>query len=527
MSATILTNNSKYLSLVPQNQQEFTQGQKCIIEIPADIGAIKGSDSYLAIDVLNTSARANRWALPGSAQVLIEQVDIFAGSGAGGMLLESLQNYNQWASVEELYEKNDWSSQQSKEGGPPLPETPLQCTGLRAVESDRIIECGSVEKASVNGQFSPVDVNGNAKFTSRRVCIPLKCGIFNHWADEEKIVPILALHGLRIEITFAQNDLCLARIGHVQDGVSKDSVTTGFDFTAVIIGATTVDIPNMTSIEASGLAVGIAGKLQRLTFADTTPNAETVSITGLALAAGTLTVTFTPALVAAYNPGVAAATLKVTTGEDLSYRVTKCELRAVQIIAPQEMERKMLQGMKYPFITYSHFIDTIPAASRRHVVDVPSTASRSKAMFSMLVDTSKETSQQQPHYLSGDPPSASKLNSLVYYIANRLHPLRPYDPRARKDRCLALNETSKAFAAINKMSLSLGSSNGSDLDGYTNPFLCSRELGRGQYSYDLRAAEPQIRLGFTAIRTDNFRVHTFVFQENVIHVGSDGVSIEI
>ena len=525
MSASILTNNSKYISLVPQNQQEFTQGQKCVIELPPDIGAIKGSDSYLAIDVLNTSARANRWALPGSAQVLIEQVDIFAGSGAGGMLLESLQNYNQWAAVEELYERNDWSSSQSKEGGPPLPEVPLQCTGLRAVETDRVIECGSVEKASVNGQFSPIDVDGNAKFTSRRVCIPLKCGIFNHWAEEEKIVPVLALHGLRIEITFAQNDLCLARIGHVQNGVSKDSVTEGFDFGAVIIGATTVDISDITSIEASGLAVGVPGKYQRITFKDAV-NEETVSITGLALAGTTLTVTFTPGLTNAYNPAT-PATLKVAEGEDLSYRVTKCELRAVQIIAPPEMERKMLQGMKYPFITYSHFIDTIPAASQRHVVDVPSTASRSKAMFSMLVDTSKETSQQQPHYLSGDPPSASKLNSLVYYIANRLHPLRPYDPRARRDRCLTLNETSKAFAAINKMSLSLGSSDGSDLDGYTNPFLCSRELGRGQYSYDLRAAEPQIRLGFTGTRASNFRVHTFVFQENVIHVSSDGVSIEI
>ncbi len=526
MSATILTNNSKYLSLVPQNQQQFTQGQKCIIEIPPDIGAIKGSDSYLAIDILNNSARANRWALPGSAQVLIEQIDIFAGSGAGGMLLESLQNYNQWCAIEELYHGNDWSSAQTKEGGPPLPETPLRCTGLRANEVDRIIECSTVDKASVNGQFSPIDNAGNAKFTSRRVCIPMKTGIFNHWSEEEKIVPVLAMHGLRIEITFAQNDVCLARIGHVQGGVAKDSVTTGYTFTAVNAPATAVVIPNIESIEASGFAIGVAGAYQRITFSDDAQAPETHSVVNLGLVGTDLTVTLADPLARNWDPATNNGKLKMAP-ETLSYQVTKCELRAVQIIAPPEMERKMLQGMKYPFITYSHFIDTIPSSSNRHVVDVPSVASRAKSMFSLLVDVNKETDQQQPHYLSGDPPSASNLNSVVYYIANRLHPLRPYDPRARRDRCLALNETSKAFSAINKMSLSLGSSAGSDLDGYTNPFLVSRELGRGQYSYDLRSAEPQIRLGFTGARNNNFRVHTFVFQENVIHVSSDGVSIEI
>ena len=57
--------NSKIFSLVPTNGTEFVgkHGQKIIFEVEPSVGLLKARESYLVLNVLNTSSDYSRLAL--------------------------------------------------------------------------------------------------------------------------------------------------------------------------------------------------------------------------------------------------------------------------------------------------------------------------------------------------------------------------------------------------------------------------------------------------------------------------------
>ena len=121
-------------------------------------------------------------------------------------------------------------------------------------------------------------------------------------------------------------------------------------------------------------------------------------------------------------------------------------------------------------------------------------------MFSMYEDPAENANQDLgiSQYYEGLAPGEAgfNLSSVVYFINNKLYPLRAYDPRCIGDKVITQNELVKSWGAINKMPKCLGSAHGHDLDIYTNRFLHARELARGQAVFNLQNAEPQIRLAF-------------------------------
>ena len=52
------TSNAKYVSLIPENGTQFNPNQKVVFNLDPSLGWIKGRDSYLVFDVLNTSLRS-------------------------------------------------------------------------------------------------------------------------------------------------------------------------------------------------------------------------------------------------------------------------------------------------------------------------------------------------------------------------------------------------------------------------------------------------------------------------------------
>tara|TARA_R110000850_G_scaffold221150_2_gene346907 strand:+ start:149 stop:1702 length:1554 start_codon:yes stop_codon:yes gene_type:complete len=513
---TLMRKGSQVLSLVPQNQQEFTAGQKCVIIVPPDIGYLKGRSSYLVVDVLNTSPTFQRWMLPGSGQCLISQLDIFAGSGAGGLLLESLQNYNQWAAFEDQYIHNDQTARHPKEGQR-TPADQYTCTGLGGAGLTAVLPTTSSAdgSSSINGQISPLDTSGNPKYVSRRLCIPLKCGVFRWW-DSEKLTPVIATSGIRIEITFGSN----AQVCQNLASLAGTTVTkcTRIPHGIIAAAATTLELTGVKSIEESGLAVG------NVLETSTLVGLGAITALGIAGGSGDVEVTFTTP----HAAGEAAANLKVVNHNAVSYKVTKCELRAVQIVPPASLAQKALSGMKFQYTTYNHFVDTVLTSSRRHVTEIPSVASRGKSMISLFSDVNEEEETISPSYYTGIDPTQMSMNSVQYFLANRAYPLRAYDPRIKSDRCITQNELVKAFSGCDKVTTSLGSADSFDLDIYSQTFGLGRELARGsEFSYDLRSAEPQLRLGFSAVRTTNTRVNTFVFSDVVLSVGAEGLQIEL
>jgi hypothetical protein len=256
MDGIQLSQSSAIVSIQPTNQTEFTERSKLIFDIEPDIAFIKGRDSYLVLDVLNTSTKKNRWMFQTSAQSLIEQIDIFAGPTGGGLQLESLLQYNQVAGVQTPYTVNDPTPLQMKEGQREPIEL-LKVDSLRGAELDSIITCGTDDLAAVNGQMSPIKTDGTAKYTSRRLCLPIHSGLLSRWWDEKELLcPVAMMGGLRIEITFAEKEQVCAQIGTMQtiSGVTKPRKTLAIS--GQTIGGSEVVATGCASVDATGLAVG-------------------------------------------------------------------------------------------------------------------------------------------------------------------------------------------------------------------------------------------------------------------------------
>jgi hypothetical protein len=144
-----------------------------------------------------------------------------------------------------------------------------------------------------------------------------------------------------------------------------------------------------------------------------------------------------------------------------------------------------------------------------------------------FVDASKVDDKDSPGLLAGLPPALTNLNSVSYYISNRNYPLRPYSPQIRGDKVLAASEVSTALTTLGRVPECLGSSDGDDLEVHTNPFVVARAVAPSEgFIFDLKDAEPELRMGFSGSRTFNTRVYSFVIQENVVTVDGSGLRVE-
>lgn len=200
------------------------------------------------------------------------------------------------------------------------------------------------------------------------------------------------------------------------------------------------------------------------------------------------------------------------------------------VVAPNAQQgQDLTSAINYEFTSYDLFMDNIPTTSLRHQVPIHSVASKAKALMTIMYDTAGETNLASQTYYNGVMDTTALttgyLNEIVYFINNKLYPLRSYNPQRHSDRVLNLNELVKAFSVINKPVLSLGSAVEGNLEDYVNTQLVCRELARGDFVFDLRNAEPEIRLGFSAARPQNLRVNTFAWSKKIVSTSSAGVQV--
>ncbi len=572
-NSVVASSSSQYISIVPENGEQFNPTQKIIYNIEPEIGYIK-KDSYLIMDIQNTSADHSRYTLNKNlgAHALIDRVDIF--SKETGILLESNTHYREWCNIDHQYLHDTHNNMSNTEGvGHPVQSWTHNVAADNSVVSKRSVP-SSME--IVNNQISPVaadGTNGGAPlYGVRRFCIPLKVGLFGAYQAEEKAIPIMNFGGLRIEITLAKAKDALQRLGLTMKDTAhqsekKDLVvdmvevgqTAGVDVAAVRTGFTTQEIildraneatqGYKGSLQDTGLVVGnrvhFSGKdnsnnadfsyhatIQTIateTARDLIINGKThANFQKLKITVGGIT--NRTATGGGHNNGVAgykaASVLKVINSAP-NYKLMNTEFRLKQIVAPPQQMDAGMSGINYEFTGYEVFFDNIPTATLRHQIPINSVASKSLAIFSQLYFSSNmdgDTASSQDK-LNGVLPKDSLVNEVVFFINNRLYPLRSYNPQKTADRVLCVNELVKAFRAIGKQPMSLGSVDFGDMEDYTNTPLIARELARNGMVFDLRNAEPELRLNFSAGRTDILRVNTFVFSKKIIQTTANGLQV--
>ena len=531
--------NSKYISIKPENGEVFNSGQKIIYNIEPSIGYIK-RDSYLVLDIINKTADNGRYGLTqAGAHGLIEQINIY--SKETGILLENLNHYNQWVGIETQYETDDKTQLAIKEGvATPTRAREHHFTGGGAFASEvQLLQPHNIS----NNLLSPINNLASPQYMEKRYCIPLRCGIFRHW-DDEKLIPILNFGGLRIELILAKPEQALRRIccdiinanepsGHTQVDLVRTGKTlqtrAGGD-NVLVIANTTIDkcvfaIGNAVCLNADIAASGAITDTFRLITA-IAQNGANVDIT---ISGGAIGATTTAARLFVDVPASVGGVKSSGAGVAPSYQITNTEYKLC-VVAPTPEQAKSLTGaINYEFTSYDIFMDNIPATSLRHQVPIHSVASKAKCLMTMIYDASAENFVNHQNYYAGlqdySAPQTSYINELVYFINNKLYPLRAYNPKRHNDRVLTLNELVKAFNSINTPVMSLGEGSGTQLEDYANTFLVCRELARGNFVFDLRNAEPELRLNFDAVRPQNMRVITFAWSKKIISTSSSGVQV--
>lgn len=533
----IASSGSRLVSIAPSNATEFSQNQKAIFDLDASLGYIKGRDTYLVLDVLNTSGDASMWSFPQGvgASALINRIDIY--SRATGQHLETLENYNQWSCIETQYTHDDFTNIQQLEGvGAPCHQWE---NGYDSTGANYRVPIQLDPRQIENCLLSPLDGDGKTpRYATRRFLVQLKCGIFRHW-DTEQITPCLNLGGLRIEIIMEQNALVCKRLGAVAQKPTDADMPRYIDLlndgiaivSNVAGGASTIstDITDeegyFTDLQSLGLCVGNAVKVIG-EFGGTTFEYP-VTITDLVKAgtAGQINITISPALDGT-TQDLQNIKLKVVDTKT-SYQVKSAEMRVAIMTIPKDVQPMLKGQLNYEFTSYEHFLDTIPGTVKRHQVPINSVASKARAIFSNFVEVDFETNMSLMSYYTGLAPSDFGLNSVQYFINNRLYPLRAYNPDAMADKPIAVNELVKAMTSCSMLPINLGDNSAGNLNNYTNSFVISRELARGDYVVDLRNAEPEIRLAMSGTRTFNIRVNSFVFSRKVVSIGASGVAVSL
>lgn len=575
--------NSKFIALVADNGTEFTSEQKAIFTIHPDIGFVKGKDSYISFDMLNTcpESRVNVFPATAGASSIIDRMDIF--SLANGQLLESLTNYNLWCGIENQYMEEDNAHSQLKNGTDPECRAFTCSQAANGDKTNTLTERGytgderstldlgselfsqiSSGSGVVSGtdQVTPqVDSEMCAKkFAARKFCIPLKSGIFSHFGVSEKLTPILLFGGLRLEITFAEDKKVMTRT-YVASGLTPTSVVKANDHATGIpvdrvqnlgitggIAAITLKTITITGIIADPANLGIV-KNANLTlenvggggFAGKQPfvvdhvHRQMSSTPGTPT--GKIVIVSKTDLQAA---GVTTNNCKIFFTNDATqstYKLKNVELKILQVIPPAATMKGMIKESQFDYISWDCFLDNLPQSSLSHQSDITSVASAAKCIFTHYISVKNETDVHSQNYYNGLPPHRTHLKSVQYFINNKLYPLKAYNPDAKADKVVNMNELVKAFKAIGKDVKRLGECRAGNIADYTNTYLHARELARGeQFVYNLKDAEPQIRLTFSnsrdvavdgsaALAAGNVRMINFVFSVKTIMINKDNLQL--
>lgn len=502
--------SSKMISLVPTNGTEFSleSGQKVIFEVPPNLGLIKGRDSYLTIDIVNTASDNRRLALEGTcgADAVISRVDIY--SLRNGLHLETLQNYNQWASMTHQYLFEDKTNLQSLQGcgssvfanfndaGTPLPTLPASNDPRDTI-------------------LSPVKTDGTQFYNFRRFTTPLKAGILRWW-DSERLCPVLAFGGLRIEITLENPKVALHLIQPVASDGTKYEISTnsanGIAIPNGQAGANILSDIDFNSVEDSALAVGNLVKITS-SAADLDTSITALQISG----GGKLQFTLADAVPADGRTGMR---LKLRT--DVRSAIVRPQFRVMSVAPPQNMVNEIGGGFQYEYTTYDYLTSSLIASARQHQVEINSVATKALCLISTFTELAETELESASSYFTSATPSELNLNSVQYFLNNRLQPVRAYNPALNNEKVVAMNELVKAFSSISYEALDLGNADGDNLEQYTNSFAIARQLAKRPYHYDLKEAEGQIRLGFTGARADNVSINNFVWSKKVVVVNGNG-----
>lgn len=302
------------------------------------------------------------------------------------------------------------------------------------------------------------------------------------------------------------------------DGSQIDVVTAGGAGFAIQDNQAGANIigTNDCAVSECGLAVGNNISV-RYIDAGAAPQTHACTITAMADAGGKVQLTVNPAVPAGNKTVVNA----ILASDSRALRV-RPQFRLLQVAPTDAVIKEMSKGLAYSFTSYDYFVDSLISSVRKHLIELNSVATKAVCVMTSFSDGNKLEDQLSSSYFVGETAGGLNMDSVQYFLKGRLAPVRSYDPRVNQEKIIAQNELSKALTTLNLEPKDLGNTDGKNIEEYTNVFAVARQLARRGYYYNLREAEGQVRLGFSAARANNVITNTWVWSQKVVVVDPSG-----
>lgn len=535
--------NVKYTSILPDGKTgNYTEGQRVTFQLPPRYAYIDGKQSYIKVQVDNTSVRSDTGVAPAcpypvvfprhiGANVLFERAQF--RDQTKGLVLEDIEAYNTYVGACKSYgyEKNEYPAQDLVErvGG----HTNLPITRTADKPSLYYMQTQPTNTSNAGGVGF---LTGGDTALTGEACVPLYLGLWSNLGGgsdpEHSVLPNLDIGGTQLDLYLEKAAPSLSLISHgfkteapggfaqahfinLIDKVACDAIVAPTDQHLDIESA----IADLTvcSLDSCAFRVGMPVIVEKQD--GTQLVVSTITSVGVA---GTGSNQIRVSIADALGDTDSKPTIRIVP-PTLSYNIRSIELRILetQPSNPAVIRNSLMQGINFKTTMLTKISQ--PAGLLNQVVDVPAVTERAMSIwaFPCRQDTLDGTIRESGSRIY---PQINQRTSFVWAIRNVLIPNREIVVdqivNSAADNTLYYKNVEMAMRPVSEVQAFMDSDS-PDQGELTFPFFYPLLLAPLGSSYSLLGNEVQLRIKNTNSGTvPAYLYHVFVNHTRTLQIGT-------
>jgi hypothetical protein len=528
--------NVKYTSILPDGKTgNYTEGQRITFQLPSRYAYIDGKQSYLRLEIDNTSVRSDTGVAPTcpypvvfprhiGANALFERVQF--RDQMRGLVLEDIEAYNSYVGACKAYgyESNEYDAQDLVE--------------RVGAHTNKAHTRGSSNPALYYLQTQPSVLDnagdltlqgGNVAITGA-ACCPLYLGLWSNLGGgtdpEHSVLPNLDIGGSQLDLYLEKNAPSLSLIAHDmkfidnQNFVVENHKELTDPISLAAIGAATDTTVSISTAEADLGAMEMDGCAFRVGMPVIVKKADgttmvTTTITNIVEDGSAIQIQLADQ-VGDTEPGTPTIEIVPPT---LSYNIKGIELRVLETTPtdPGSLRKSLMRGINFKTTMLTKISQ--PAGLLNQVVDVPAVTERALSVWAMPCDQGKldDTIDSSRLY-----PQINQQTGFVWAIRNVLIPNRQIvvskDVNSAVDNTLFYKNLEMAMRPVSEVQAFM-EDKVADQQELELPFLYPLLLAPMGSSYSLLGNEIQLRIQNTNSATvPAYLYHVFVNHTRTLQI---------
>lgn len=552
--------NVRYSSILPMGKTgDYTEDQKIQFEMPPEIGYIDGKQSYLYMEVENTSTIANSdtGAAQNSAHIPV-MLQPHLGASAlvrrmqltskNGVELEDIDGYNTYVGMLNSYthDRDEYQAMGLVEG----------VVGHSAKKDNRSVLNPAVHYFSPQPDIEKTDdeaIGGNVSITAS-FCMPIHLGLFSGLGDndEKQAYPNLPIGGSILNVYLEQAKVAMCEMASAFYRESSDG-DTEFNFkdaservevddysagdTNVKIKLTEHDFdsssPQFGQLEDQfGAAISVFKQgsiIELFTSAPAFSEEAIVKDVKLNQSTGQLELELTAPLgntVAGGSIRVGAITPK--------FNISKIELRVLETVPsnPQALRAAVNQGINYKSVLLNKLSQA--SALKNSILNIPASMTRALSIFTapcIQDDLETFTAGGNTNSLVYPQLESGLTYDYQYQVRNFLIPNRKVSianiANNANDNAILYQQLQMAFRPVCEARCLNDTINGSNAP-LANPVVIPLLLAPVGSSYKLLDSEPQLRYTSSSSGSTKAKLfHIYVNHVRTLKANAETGNVEV